>query len=194
MKKTSRLVLFALLVLVSACSTPNPGLRAGTVDHGKLSKVGDVWLLELDGSPVERGKAEGLLLGEQIRWLLPRYLKKVASVETLSNYQKELVAAIAAGIPSAHFDQLNALADAAKVDRTALFAVNLAPELLSSLACSCLATTAERSSDKRCVWRATSIGQGAICLRKPDWWWSNLVVVTALPVSPGLGSSAWPRE
>ena len=149
MKKTSRFVLLALLVLVSACSTPNPGLRAGTADHGKLSKVGDVWVLELDGSPVERGKAEGVLLGEQIRWLLPRYLKKVASVERLSNYQKELVAAIAAGIPSAHFDQLNALADAAKVDRTALFAVNLAPELLSSLACSCLATTAERSSDRK---------------------------------------------
>ena len=149
MKKTSRLVLLALLALVSACSTPNPGLRAGSVDHGKLNKVGDVWVLELDGSPVERGKAEGVLLGEQIRWLLPRYLKKVASVETLSNFQKELVAAIAAGIPSAHFDQLNALADAAKVDRTALFAVNLAPELLSSLACSCLATTAERSSDRK---------------------------------------------
>ena len=146
----SRLLLVVPLAFVcGACSTPNPGLRAGTVDHGKLGKVGDIWVLELDGSPVERGKAEGVLLGEQVRWLLPRYLKKVASVDRLSNYQKELVAAIAAGIPSAHFDQLNALADAAKVDRTALFAVNLAPELLSSLACSCLATTAERSTDQK---------------------------------------------
>ena len=152
MKMLPRLLQFLLLALGSACgscSTPNPGLRAGTVDHGKLSKVGDLWVLELDGSPVERGKAEGVLLGEQIRWLLPRYLKKVASVEKLSNYQKELVAAIAAGIPSPHFDQLNALADAANVDRTALFAVNLAPEVLTSFACSCLAITAERSSDHK---------------------------------------------
>jgi len=153
MMKTPSVLLRLALLLVSgasgACSTPNPGLRAGTVDHGKLSKVGDLWVLELDGNPAERGKAEGLLLGEQLRWLLPRYLKKVASVEKLSNTQKEMVAAIAAGIPSAHFDQLNALADAAQVDRTALFAVNLAPEVLSSLACSCLATTEDRSSDHR---------------------------------------------
>jgi hypothetical protein len=149
LKTLPRLLSITLLALsaCNACTTPNPGLRAGMVEHGKLSRVGDIWVLELDGSPAQRGKAEGVLLGEQIRWLLPRYLKKVASVEKLSNYQKELVAAIAAGIPSAHFDQLNALADAAKVDRTALFAVNLAPEVLSSFACSCLATTAERSSD-----------------------------------------------
>ena len=141
------LALFALLSACSSCASPYPALRAATIAHGKLSKVGDLWVLELEGNPVERGKAEGALLGEQVRWLLPRYLKKVASVEKLSNYQKEMVAGIAAGIPTAHFDQLNALADAANVDRTALFAVNLAPEVLSSFACSCLATTAERSSD-----------------------------------------------
>jgi len=161
-------------------------LRAGTVEHGKLSRVGDIWVLELDGSPVQRGKAEGVLLGEQIRWMLPRYLKKVASVEKLSNYQKELVAAIAAGIPSAHFDQLNALADAAKVDRTALFAVNLAPEILSSFACSCLATTAERSSD------------GKVRLaRNLDWPGGDLLAESGLVViESGSGhrfaSFTWP--
>jgi predicted choloylglycine hydrolase len=156
------------------------------VDHGKLSKVGDIWVLELDGSPVERGKAEGVLLGEQIRWLLPRYLKKVAFVDRLSNYQKELVAAIAAGIPSAHFDQLNALADAAKVDRTALFAVNLAPEVLSSLACSCLATTAERSSDQK-----------VRLARNLDWPGADLLAESGLVViESGSGhrfaSFTWP--
>jgi len=152
MKRLPRSLLLALLAqafAASACASPYPAFRPATVDHGKLSKVGDVWVLELDGNPSERGKAEGAVLGEQIRWLLPRYLKKVASVEKLSNYQKELVAAIAATIPRDHFDQLNALADAAQVDRTALFAVNLAPELLSSFACSCLATTAERSVDQK---------------------------------------------
>jgi Acyl-coenzyme A:6-aminopenicillanic acid acyl-transferase len=143
------MVLLALVVLGSACGTPYPALRTATVEHGKLGKLGDVWILELDGSPVERGKAEGALLGDQIRWLLPRYLKKVASVDKLSNYQKKMVAAIAAGIPREHSDQLNAVADAAQVDRTALFAVNLAPEVLSSFACSCLATTAERSVDQK---------------------------------------------
>ena len=143
------LVLLALADACGSCASPYPALRAATVDHGKLNKVGDIWVLELEGNPAERGKAEGALLGEQVRWLLPRYLKKVASVEKLSNYQKELVAAIATAIPSSHFAQLNALADAANVDRTALFAVNLAPEILSSFACSCLATTAERSIDQK---------------------------------------------
>ena len=150
MKKLPRallLVLLAQVFVIGACASPYPALRPTTVEHGKLGKVGDVWVLELDGNPAQRGKAEGVVLGEQIRWLLPRYLKKVASVENLSSYQKEMVAAIAATIPSEHFDQLNALADAAQVDRTALFAVNLAPELLSSFACSCLATLPQRSVD-----------------------------------------------
>ena len=103
--------------------------------------------MELEGTPEERGKAAGLLLGEQIRWLLPRFLKKVASIDSLSPFQKEMVAALAAEVPAAHFKQLNALAEAAKVDRTTLFAVNLAPEALSALGCSCLATMPERSSD-----------------------------------------------
>ena len=187
--KKAPLVLFALLASVStcdACTTPNPGLRAGVVDHGKLSKVGDLWLLELDGSPPERGKAEGTLLGEQIRWLLPRYLKKVASVDTLSNYQKEMVAAIAAGVPSSHFDQLNALADAAKVDRTALFAVNLAPEVLSSFACSCMATSAERSSDRQ-----------VRLARNLDWPGGDLLSQSALVVIESgadhrFASFTWP--
>jgi len=64
------------------------------------------------------------LLVDLVRWLLLRYLKKVA-------------------------EELNALADAAQVDRTALFAMNLALEVLSFLACSCLATAAERSVDQK---------------------------------------------
>ena len=126
------------------------------------------------------------MLGEQIRWLLPRYLKKVASVEELSSYQKELVAAIAAGVPSAHFDQLNALADATSVDRTTLFAVNLAPEVLSSLACACLATTAERSGDHR-----------VRLARNLDWPGGDLlaesgVVVIEAGSGHRLASFTWP--
>ena len=189
MNRLPRLSLLALFALVSACSScasPSPPLRAGTVDHGKLGKVGDIWVLELDGNPAQRGRAEGVLLGEQVRWLLPRYLKKVASVEKLSNYQKEMVAAIAATIPSAHFDQLNALADAANVDRTALFAVNLAPEVLSSFACSCLATTAERSID------------GKVRLaRNLDWAGGDLLAEAGLLViesgaSHRFASFTWP--
>jgi hypothetical protein len=108
MKRLPYFLLAALLALVftcGSCASPYPALRAATIDHGKLSKVGDLWVLELEGNPAERGKAEGALLGEQVRWLLPRYLKKVASVEKLSNYQKEMVAAIAAGIHgTCHFD------------------------------------------------------------------------------------------
>jgi hypothetical protein len=124
-----------------------PPFQAQSTAHGKLSQIDGHWLLELEGSPEQRGKAAGVLLGEQIRWLLPRYLKKIASTVSLSAAQKEAVAAIASGVPSAHFAELNALAEAAKVDRTALFAVNMAPEVLPSLACSCLGVSPERSAD-----------------------------------------------
>jgi len=120
-----------------------------------------VWVLELDGSPVERGKAEGVLLGEQIRWLLPRYLRKVASVDKLSNYQKELVAAIGGRHSSAHFDQLNALADAAKVDRTALFAVNLAQSCFLHWRARAWPPRQSEAVTREFGWHATSIGLGA---------------------------------
>jgi len=106
-------------------------------------------VLELDGSPEERGKAAGTLVGEQVRWLLSAYLKKIGISDRLSPTQKEMVAAIAAEVPSAHFAELNALSEAAQVDRTALFAANLAPEVLPLLACSCLAVESARSSDGR---------------------------------------------
>lgn len=124
-----------------------PPLRAASTSHGKLGKSGEQWILELDGTPAERGHAAGVLLGEQVRWLLSAYLKKVLSTDKLSPTQKEAVAAIASEIPATHFAELNALADAAQVDRTALFAANLAPEVMPSLACSCLATLPERSTD-----------------------------------------------
>jgi hypothetical protein len=46
-------------------------LRARFGDHAKLAEVGDIWVLELEGNPEERGKAEEALLGEQIRWFGP---------------------------------------------------------------------------------------------------------------------------
>lgn len=126
-----------------------PPFRAGATAHGKLSKTGEHWVLKINGSPEERGKAAGTLLGEQIRWLLSAYLKAIASTDRLSPSQKEMVAAIADEVPAPYFAELNALADSAKVDRTTLFAANLAPEVLPSLACSCLATAPERSTDGR---------------------------------------------
>jgi isopenicillin-N N-acyltransferase like protein len=142
---------FALLLLLSchACASPRPAYRAATVEHGRLSQVDGFWVMQLDGSPAERGKAAGLLVGEQVRWLLPRYLKKVASVEKLSPAQKERVAALAEEIPRPHFEEVNAYAEAAGVDRTTLFAINMAPEMLAALACSCMAVAAERSSDAK---------------------------------------------
>jgi len=140
-------LLLAYACAANACASPMPPLRAGSTAHGKLSKTGEDWVLELEGSPEERGKAAGVLVGGQVRWLLSSYLKKTISSDHLSPAQKEAVAAIASGIPASHFAELNALADAAQVDRTALFAANLAPEAFSMLACSCLATLPERSSD-----------------------------------------------
>lgn len=140
-------LILVCLCLASACANAMPPFRAGSVPHGKLAKLGEHWVLELDGTPEERGKAAGVLVGTQVRWLLSSYLKKVMSTNRLSPAQKEAVAAIAGNIPAKHFAELNALADAAQVDRTALFAANMAPETLALMACSCLATLPERSND-----------------------------------------------
>jgi hypothetical protein len=153
--RTSRVrPLLVVLVLLSVhgmggCAKPMPPFQQGSTAHGRLGKHGAHWVLELDGRPEERGKAAGVLVGAQVRWLLAGYLKKIASTDRLSPMQKEAVAAMAAGVPSPHFAELNALAEAAGVDRTALFAANLAPEVLPLLACSCLATAPSRSSDGR---------------------------------------------
>jgi hypothetical protein len=163
-----------------------PPLRAGSTAHGKLAKTGEHWVLELEGTPEERGKAAGTLVGEQVRWLLPRYLKKVLSTDRLSPAQKEAVAAIASEVPAAHFAELNAMAEAAQVDRTALYAANLAPEVLPSLACSCLATLPGRSSD------------GKVRLaRNLDWPGADILAGAALVViesgaSHRFASFTWP--
>jgi hypothetical protein len=76
--------LLPLLLACQACASPRPAFRAGAVEHGKLHHVDGFWVLELDGTAAERGKAAGLLVGEQVRWLLPRQLKKIAGVDRLS--------------------------------------------------------------------------------------------------------------
>jgi hypothetical protein len=189
MKRLALALLVFLLALapVSGCAaSAMPPFRAGSVAHGKLTQVGGQWVLELEGTPEERGKAAGTLMGEQVRWLLPRFLKKVASIDHLSPFQKEMVAAMAAEVPAAHFKQLNALAEAAGVDRTTLFAVNLAPEALTALGCSCLATLPERAGD------------GKVRLaRNLDWQGGELLTGSALIViESGSGhrfaSMTWP--
>jgi len=163
-----------------------PAFRAGAVPHGKLGPVDGVWVMELDGTAEERGRAAGTLVGEQVRWLLPRFLKQVASVERLSPYQKEMVAGIASEVPSAHFNQLNALAETAGVDRTALFAANLAPEAFAAMACSCLATLPARAGDGK-----------TLLARNLDWQGGGLLAAAGLLViESGHGhrfaSFTWP--
>jgi hypothetical protein len=178
----------ALLLVLScqACASSRPAFRTATVEHGELSQVDGFWVMQLHGSPAERGKAAGLLVGEQIRWLLPRYLKLIASVSTLSPAQKEHVAALAAEFPRPHFEQVNAYAEAAGVDRTTLFAINMAPELSAALACSCLGVSSERGSD------------GKVRLaRNLDWPGGELLVGMELVVIESGGnhrfaSFGWP--
>ncbi len=142
------LPLLAVCVTAAPACARMPPFHAATIEHGRLERVdGGFWILSLDGTAEQRGQAAGTLVGEQVRWLLPRYLKQVAALDQLSPHHREVVQALAAEIPAAHMAQVNALADAAKVDRTTLLAVNLAPEMLAELACSCLATTAAASAD-----------------------------------------------
>ncbi len=57
----------------AACGPPK--FKQREVANGQLFHQNGVWILELHGSPGERGQAAGELVGEQIRWALPRYLR-----------------------------------------------------------------------------------------------------------------------
>lgn len=144
-RRVAFVALCLALLAASACAAP--AYRAASVEHGQLHRVAGSWILELNGTPEERGRAAGQLVGEQVRWLLPRYLRKTASIETLSPAQKKTLAALTHDAPASHLAEVAALAQAARVDGDALLAANLAPELNALLACSALGHGAPRSQD-----------------------------------------------
>lgn len=181
----------ALLVCVglalSACAQAGPAFRAAKTDHGRLEPVGQVWLLTLDGSPAERGRAAGQLVGEQVRWLLPRYLRAAIGHASLPPSASQRLEELSAFIPETHRLQLAALAAAAGVEPESLLAVNLATELSAGPACSCLATSHERSPDAR-----------VRLARNLDWLGGELLAGMGLVVlesGPGMrtfASFTWP--
>jgi hypothetical protein len=89
----------------------------------------------------------GQLIGRQVRWLAPRYLSRMLGRSRLPETARRRVRALASGIPRPAIAQLRALAKTAGVDADTLLAANLAPELKSALACSCIATGPKRSPD-----------------------------------------------
>ena len=151
MDSTFKIIIAVLLGLavslagISRCNSA-PAFKEASTEHGSLKRRGGTWVLRLSGSAPERGEAAGKLVGEQIRWLLPRYLKATLGSEKLPAKAVGLVGKYEKNIPKDHLDQLTALARAAKVDRDSLLAVNLAPEVFVAQGCSCLALEAGRTS------------------------------------------------
>lgn len=135
-----------LLLAQGACAHSPPAFRPAEVENGSLKRHQKVWVMQLSGTPEQRGKAAGVLVGEQIRWVLPRYLKATLGSAKLPEHVRGLVRKIATGIAKEHLDQLKALADSAGVDLDGLLVANLAPDLFAALACSCLAVSGEKSS------------------------------------------------
>lgn len=178
---------FVLGLGLSACAQAGPAFAAGRTDHGQLQKVGRVWMLTLRGTPEQRGQAAGKLVGEQVRWLLPRYLRAALGRARLPAEASKKLAALAADLPDAHRRQIDALARSAGVDPDALLAVNLATELSLAPACSCLATEPDRSPDGR-----------VRLARNLDWLGGQLlsglglVVVESGPGIRTFASFTWP--
>lgn len=136
-------LLMVLLAAHSACAHSPPAFRSAEVKNGSLKRQGQVWVMQLSGTPQQRGRAAGVLVGEQIRWVLPRYLKETLGSEKVPEQVRGLVRKIAEGIPPKHLEQLSALAESAEVDPDGLLVANLAPDLYSAMACSCLAVSGE---------------------------------------------------
>jgi len=134
-----------LLMAQSACAHSPPAFRPAEVKNGSLKRQGQVWVLQLSGTPKQRGKAAGALVGEQIRWVLPRYLEATLGSKEVSGQVRGLVRKMAAGIPEKHREQIEALAESAGVDPDGLLVANLAPDLFAAMACSCLAVSQEGS-------------------------------------------------
>jgi len=135
-----------LLLAQGACAHSPPAFRPAKVKNGSLDRHQKVWVMQLSGTPEQRGKAAGSLVGEQIRWVLPRYLKATLGSAKLPEHVRGLVRKISAGIANEHLEQIKALADSAGVDPDGLLVANLAPDLFAALACSCLAVSGEMSS------------------------------------------------
>ena len=137
-----RVVLATMLLFAqSACAHSPPVFRPAEVENGSLERQGQVWVMQLSGTPQQRGKAAGALVGEQIRWVLPRYLKATLGTKEVPAQVRGILRRLAAGIPEKHLEQIKALADSAGVDLDGLLVANLAPDLFSAMACSCLAVS-----------------------------------------------------
>jgi hypothetical protein len=126
-----------------ACAHSPPAFQTAEVENGSLQRRGQVWVMQLWGTPEQRGQAAGVLVGKQIRWVLPRYLKATLGSENVSGQVRGLVRKVSAAIPSEHLEQIKALADSAGVDPDGLLVANLAPDLFAAMACSCLAVSGE---------------------------------------------------
>lgn len=141
-----RVVLATMLLFAqSACAHSPPVFRPAEVENGSLERQGQVWVMQLSGTPQQRGKAAGALVGEQIRWVLPRYLKATLGTKEVPAQVRGILRRLAAGIPEKHLEQIKALADSAGVDPDGLLVANLAPDLFAAMACSCLAVSGEGS-------------------------------------------------
>lgn len=180
------LVAGLLTTALLACSAPAP-FKAQTVPGGSLRQVEQVWVLELTGSPVERGQAAGQLVGEQMRWLLPKFTEKLFGADGLSTSQQRTIELLKANIPAEHLAQLSAMAKASDVDEGSLVALNLALEIFSPMLCSCFA-----------VHGASSQGGGMRVGRNVDWFGGEILQHHALLVverGPGIQPFAhvtWP--
>jgi hypothetical protein len=139
--------LVATLTLLSACTSDAPPFLAATVPHGRLAQEQGVWVLLLDGTPEERGDAAGRLIGAQIRWALPRFLRAGLKTEAPGGYPAELARRLSDRLPAEHHAELTSLARSAGVDREQLLIANLSPELAYSMLCSALGVAGARSPD-----------------------------------------------
>ena len=188
--RKSWFVAWVLLALLGtgACAAAPPAYREAEHAHGRLQKSSGVWVLALSGTAMQRGQATGALVGEQIRWLLPRYLKQAVGRQEIPASLAPRIEAMSAKVPEKHLAQLKALAKAARVSPLALMAANLSTELQSIQACSCIATGLDRSPDSK-----------VRLARNLDWPAGDLLMGLALVIiesGPELGhafvSFSWP--
>jgi hypothetical protein len=121
--------------------------RAAEVDHGRLYERDGVWFMELWGTPLERGKAHGWLVGPVLKEMMPRFIQATIQRDALLDKQKDTLRMMSAMMTEEDITEMSGLADQAGLDWEDLLFLNMTVEVTQGVQCAALAVWGERSQN-----------------------------------------------
>ena len=152
-----RALVFAFLVLpclglplLALADGPPRRFAEGTHGRGELRSVGGLPVLTVAGTPEEIGTQKGVLLKQSAGQLLPLFKEflKAKGLEAAWPLLARAGKSMEPRIPPEHLRELDALAQAAGLDRELLLVAHVLPDMVRIGGCSVLIVGPERSATK----------------------------------------------